>query len=294
MFKDAFFILFQYIAPQQALSRLAGYIANCKFTLLKNNIISFFVKKYGVDLSEAIESDARNYENFNLFFTRALKPNTRVICEGADEIACPADGAISEIGVIKDNQLLQAKNHGYSLFDLLGGDASLANAFKDGAFATVYLSPKDYHRVHMPVTGILRKMIFVPGKLFSVNQTTANNVPNLFARNERVICVFDTDYGAMAVILVGAMIVASIETVWAGVIAPQQRRIQTTHYNAADLPQVLLQKGDEVGRFLLGSTAILLFQKNITSWSNALEAGVNVKMGQAIGKLGAPLIMKRD
>jgi phosphatidylserine decarboxylase len=286
MLKDTVFILFQYIAPQKVLSRLAGYIANCKFTPLKNNIISLFIKKYGVDLSEAAES-ASNYENFNLFFTRALKPNARVICEGTDEIACPADGAISEIGIIKDDQLLQAKNHGYSLFDLLGGDASLANSFKDGAFATIYLSPKDYHRVHMPVTGILRKMIFVPGKLFSVNQTTANNVPNLFARNERVICIFDTDYGDMAVILVGAMIVASIETVWAGVIAPQHRRIQTTHYNATDLPQVILQKGDELGRFLLGSTAIVLFQKNRTSWSTDLENSTNVRMGQVIGKVSA-------
>lgn len=290
MLKDTFFILLQYIAPQQILSRLAGYIANCKFTLLKDNLISLFIKKYGVDLSEAAESNANSYESFNLFFTRALKPNARVICEGSDEIACPADGTISEIGVIKDDQLLQAKNHHYSLFDLLGGDTSLSNSFKDGAFATVYLSPKDYHRVHMPVTGILRKMIFVPGKLFSVNQTTANNVPNLFARNERVICVFDTDYGAMVIILVGAMIVASIETVWAGVIAPQQHRIQTTHYHATDLPQVILQKGEELGRFLLGSTAIVLFQKNRASWSTDLENSTNVRMGQAIGKASMPTL----
>jgi phosphatidylserine decarboxylase len=289
MFKDAIFILFQYIAPQHAISRLAGYIANCKFPLIKNSAITFFIKKYGVDLSEAIESDASGYETFNLFFTRALKSDARPICVDVLDIACPADGAISEIGVIKNDRLLQAKNHYYSLINLLGGDETLVNSFEDGTFATVYLSPKDYHRVHMPVTGILRKMIFVPGKLFSVNQTTANNVPNLFARNERVICIFDTDYGAMAVILVGAMIVASIETVWAGVIAPYQLGVHTTHYSASDLPRITLQKGDELGRFLLGSTAILLFQKNAASWASALEQGTFVKMGQPIGKLNASL-----
>lgn len=289
MLKDIIFILFQYIAPQHAISRLAGHIANCKLPIIKNNIIACFIKKYGVDLSEAVESDASNYENFNLFFTRALQPDARPICADSLDIACPADGAISEIGAIKSDQLLQAKNHYYSLLNLLGGDETLASSFEDGTFATVYLSPKDYHRVHMPVTGVLRKMIFVPGKLFSVNQTTANNVPNLFARNERVICVFDTDYGAMAVILVGAMIVASIETIWAGVITPYQLGTHTTHYSASDLPEVTLQKGDELGRFLLGSTVILIFEKNTASWANVLKQGTVVKMGQPIGKLNTPL-----
>lgn len=288
MLKNKLFIAFQYLIPQHVVSRLVGWFANCKWAFIKNTFITYFVNHFKVDLSEALHSDATHYENFNAFFTRALKTDARPICRDTHSIACPADGTISEIGFIKNDQLLQAKNHYYSLLELVGGDQLRADLFKNGAFATVYLSPKDYHRVHMPITGTLQEMIFIPGKLFSVNAVTANNVPNLFARNERVVCIFNTEYGAMAVILVGAMIVASIETVWAGVVAPQQQKIQTTHYSVNKLSDITLQKGDELGRFLLGSTAIILFEKEIATWTDDLAYGSAVKMGQAIGHLTNP------
>lgn len=285
MIKNILFILFQYLIPQHAISRFAGWLAKCKWAFVKNTFITCFVNHFKVDLSEALQSDATLYENFNAFFTRPLKPDARPVCSDTHSIACPADGAISEIGFIKDDKLLQAKGHFYSLLELVGGNPLHADLFKNGAFATVYLSPKDYHRVHMPLTGTLQEMIFIPGKLFSVNAVTANNVPNLFSRNERVVCIFNTEYGSMAVILVGAMIVASIETVWAGVVAPQQHKIQTTHYNVNKLPEITLKKGDELGRFLLGSTAILVLPQEVAKWADHLKSGSNVKMGAQIGSL---------
>lgn len=285
MIKNILFIVFQYLMPQHAISRLAGWFANCKWGFIKDTFITCFINHFKVDLSEALQPDATRYENFNAFFVRSLKPEARPICTNPNSIACPADGAISEIGFIENDQLLQAKGHHYSLLELVGGNPLHADLFKNGIFATVYLSPKDYHRVHMPLTGTLQEMIFIPGKLFSVNAVTANNVPNLFSRNERVVCIFNTEFGVMAVILVGAMIVASIETVWAGIVAPQQHNIQTTHYNAENLPKITLQKGDELGRFLLGSTAIVLLPKEIARWAEHLESGSNVKMGSEIGSL---------
>lgn len=278
------FIIVQYIVPQHLLSRLVGKIADCEWPWLKNTFITKFIDKYQVDMSEAADPEPYNYKNFNAFFTRELKAGARPICESASAIACPADGAISQLGDIKNGRIFQAKGQDYNLMELVGGDVELAEQFADGKFATVYLSPKDYHRVHMPMTGTLNRMIYVPGDLFSVNNSTAENVPRLFARNERAVCIFDTDVGPMAVILVGAMIVAGIETVWAGQVAPIKRQIQTHLYQQQQEP-FQLNKGDELGRFKLGSTAIVLFPKGVMNWDESFAAGSATKMGEQLGKL---------
>jgi phosphatidylserine decarboxylase len=275
------FIALQYLLPQHALSRLAGFVAETKNTWIKQRFISWFIQRYNVDMSIAAEPDASTYQNFNAFFTRPLADGQRPITDDANGIACPADGCISQIGLINNGHIFQAKGQEYSLLELVGGDIDIAKQFVDGSFATVYLSPKDYHRVHMPLGGTLQTMIHVPGDLFSVNETTASNVPRLFARNERVVALFKTDQGPMAVILVGAMIVASIETVWAGLVTPKKKQIQTTHYQQAD--DIHLNKGDEMGRFKLGSTAIVLFGKEAAKWSDELEANSPVMMGEKMG-----------
>ncbi|RNF51962.1 phosphatidylserine decarboxylase [Marinomonas hwangdonensis] len=283
MTKDQLFAFAQHITPQKTLSRAIGKIAECENRWVKNTFISQFVKKYQVDMSEAINSDPLSYRNFNDFFTRAIRPELRPICDQDDGIACPADGAISQLGNIEYGTLFQAKGHNYSLTDLLGGDASLSNQFLGGSFATVYLSPKDYHRVHMPLTGKLTKMIHIPGKLFSVNKVTAEQIPNVFARNERTVCLFDTEAGPMAVILVGAMIVASIETVWAGQVTPFNKQVVTWNYDA--LNNIELKKGEEMGRFKLGSTAIVLFGKDAINWEESLQAETPTKMGMHFGRI---------
>lgn len=283
MTKDQLFAFTQHITPQKTLSRAIGRIAECENRWVKNTFISQFVKKYQVDMSEAINSDPLSYRNFNDFFTRAIRPELRPICDQDDGIACPADGAISQLGNIEYGTLFQAKGHNYSLTDLLGGDASLSNQFLGGSFATVYLSPKDYHRVHMPLTGRLTKMIHIPGKLFSVNKVTAEQIPNVFARNERTVCLFDTEAGPMAVILVGAMIVASIETVWAGQVTPFNKQVVTWDYGA--LNNIELKKGEEMGRFKLGSTAIILFGKDAINWEESLQAETPTKMGMHFGRI---------
>ncbi|GAB3482711.1 archaetidylserine decarboxylase [Marinomonas epiphytica] len=283
MTKDQLFAFAQHITPQKTLSRLAGRIAECENNWVKNTFISQFVKKYQVDMSQAVNSDPLSYRNFNDFFTRAIRPELRPICEGEDTIACPADGAISQLGNIEHGTLFQAKGHTYSLTSLLGGDASLSNQFLGGSFATVYLSPKDYHRVHMPLAGKLTKMIHIPGKLFSVNKVTAEQIPSVFARNERTVCLFDTEAGPMAVILVGAMIVASIETVWAGQVTPFSKQVMSWDY--ASLNDVTLNKGEEMGRFKLGSTAIVLFGKDAIEWESSLQAETPTTMGMPFGKL---------
>lgn len=283
MTKDQLFAFAQHITPQKTLSRAIGRIAECENRWVKNTFISQFVKKYQVDMSEAINSDPLSYRNFNDFFTRAIRPELRPICDQDDGIACPADGAISQLGNIEYGILFQAKGHNYSLTDLLGGDASLSNQFLGGSFATVYLSPKDYHRVHMPLTGRLTKMIHIPGKLFSVNKVTAEQIPNVFARNERTVCLFDTEAGPMAVILVGAMIVASIETIWAGQVTPFNKQVVTWDYGA--LNNIELKKGEEMGRFKLGSTAIILFGKDTINWEESLQAETPTKMGMHFGRI---------
>ncbi|MBJ7553246.1 archaetidylserine decarboxylase [Marinomonas spartinae] len=281
MTKDQIFAFAQHITPQKTLSRLIGKIAECETSWVKNTFISQFVKKYQVDMSEAVNSNALSYRNFNDFFTRAIRPELRPICDEDNSIVCPADGAISQIGKIEYGTLYQAKGHTYSLTSLLGGDAALSDQFLGGSFATVYLSPRDYHRVHIPLTGKLTKMIHIPGKLFSVNKVTAEQIPSVFARNERTVCLFDTEAGPMAVILVGAMIVASIETTWAGQVTPFNKNVVTWDYQ--DLSNIEIQKGEEMGRFKLGSTAIVLFGKDAVKWEENLQADSKTKMGMKFG-----------
>lgn len=279
---DRLFILLQYILPQHCLSRLTGRLAECRTPWLKNSLIKAFATHFMVNMQEAERENLKDYENFNDFFTRSLKPGARTLCEGADTIASPADGAISEIGNIELGSVLQAKGQSYSLMSLLGNNPELTNQLMGGKFATIYLSPRDYHRVHMPCAGKLVRTTYVPGALFSVNQTTANHVPGLFARNERLVCEFENEQGTFVVILVGAMIVAGIETVWAGEVAPVKPRLHSQDYQLQN--DILLQKGDEIGRFKLGSTAIVLFPENTVEWDNSLQNGTALQMGQAIGR----------
>ncbi len=282
--KERLFILSQHLIPHHLLSRLIGCAAECRAAWFKNRLIGWFAKQYQVDMSEAQVEDLNAYEHFNAFFTRALKDGARPLDNTPGAVLCPADGAISQLGRIEHGRVFQAKGHSYSVTELLGGDSERAAAFMGGDFATVYLSPKDYHRVHMPLAGTLREMIYVPGRLFSVNQTTAENVPELFARNERVVCLFDTERGPMAVVLVGAMIVASIETVWAGLITPPKRELKTVRYDEAARGPISLEKGAELGRFKLGSTAIVLFGPEQVKWAEELGANSPVRMGQLLGQ----------
>lgn len=283
MLVDRLFVALQHFLPQHTLSRLVGKLAASYTPWIKNPLIKAFATHFVVDMKEAKIEDLTQFENFNAFFTRELKEGMRPICEGTNEIACPADGAVSEIGDIELGSVLQAKGQSYSLISLIGGDASLTNTLMGGKFATIYLSPRDYHRVHMPVSGRLVKMTYVPGKLFSVNQATANLVPGLFARNERLVCEFEGETGPFVVILVGAMIVAGIETVWAGEVAPVTPRLHSRDYT--EQGEIVLQKGDEMGRFKLGSTAIVLFPPNTVEWNANLKNGSPVRMGQSIGTI---------
>ncbi|WP_081136961.1 archaetidylserine decarboxylase [Halomonas sp. BC2] len=267
------FSLLQYPLPHHALSRLTGKVAACDQPRIKNAVIKAFIKRFDVDMSQALEPDPTAYATFNDFFTRALKPDARPLGDG---ILSPADGTLSQFGRLCAGDIVQAKGHRYSVHTLLGGDDALAQEFMAGSFATVYLSPRDYHRVHMPVTGALREMIYVPGRLFSVNQATANYVPGLFARNERLVCIFDTEHGPMAMVLVGAMIVAAIETVWAGQVTPLAGTPQRMVFGQP----IVIEKGAEMGRFKLGSTVVTCFAKPITFAEH--ELGAKVAMGQSL------------
>ncbi|MDP6536449.1 MAG: archaetidylserine decarboxylase [Gammaproteobacteria bacterium] len=276
------FVLLQYLLPQHALSRFVALFAEGSF--LKNALIKTFIRRYRVDLSEALISDPAEFASFNAFFTRELKPGARPIEDAGDSFVCPADGTISQLGNISNDQLLQAKGRHYSVVDLLGGDTELAAQFLDGSFATVYLSPRDYHRVHMPLAGRLDRMVYIPGKLFSVNARTTAAVPNLFARNERVACLFQSDAGPMALILVGAMIVAGIETVWSGQVCPglKSRTVRESSYTDHS-PPIELPTGAEMGRFKLGSTVIALFGPGAVDLDSTLMPEAAVRMGQAMG-----------
>lgn len=274
--KKQIFIQAQRIVPQQQLSRVVGKVAESENLVVKNIAIQAFKAKYGIDLSIAQQTDALKYKSFNEFFTRALKDGIRDVDASTDAVVCPADGAISQIGTVKAGDIFQAKGQSFSVEKLIG-DPQLAAPFKDGEFATVYLSPRDYHRVHMPFAGTLTETLYIPGELFSVNQTTAENIPGLFARNERMVCLFDTALGRMAVVLVGAMIVAGIETVATGKVKPTGR-LELNHHDLA------LEKGAELGRFYLGSTAIVLFEKDKMQWNAQFKANSNVVMGEALGK----------
>jgi phosphatidylserine decarboxylase len=277
-------VAFQYIMPQLYLTQLAGWFAQQKWGAVTHFVIKVFAKKYNVDMSEAKKENFSDYESFNQFFIRELKDGARKINENPTALCLPADGRVSQIGHIDDERLLQAKGHFFSLSDLLAGDEELVNTFKNGEFATIYLSPRDYHRVHMPCDATLRKMIYVPGDLFSVNPFLAEHVPNLFARNERVICVFDTAFGPMVQILVGATITASMSTVWAGVINPPRTgEVKVWTYQGDNA--IKLTKGQEMGAFQLGSTVINLFPANSVTLAEHLEVDVPVRMGEILATM---------
>ena len=275
---DRLAVLPQYLLPKQALTALAGQIAGARGGRLTTRLIEWFVRRYGVNMSEAANPDLGSYASFNDFFTRALQEGARPLASA--DLICPVDGAISQVGAIKGNQIFQAKGHHYSSTALVGGDASLAERFDDGSFATLYLSPKDYHRIHMPCDGRLSRMIHVPGELFSVNPTTARGVPGLFARNERVVCVFESARGPFVLALVGATIVGSMATVWHGVVNPP-RGILVREWLYDDQP-VVLQQGQEMGRFLLGSTVVLLFPKGPLQFNPAWSSGRAIRLGEAM------------
>ena len=277
-------VAFQYIMPQLYLTQLAGWFAQQKWGAVTHFVIKVFAKKYNVDMSEAKKENFSDYESFNQFFIRELKDDARKINENPTALCLPADGRVSQIGHIDDERLLQAKGHFFSLSDLLAGDEELVNTFKNGEFATIYLSPRDYHRVHMPCDATLCKMIYVPGDLFSVNPFLAAHVPNLFARNERVICVFDTAFGPMVQILVGATITASMSTVWAGVINPPRTgEVKAWTYQGDNA--IKLTKGQEMGAFQLGSTVINLFPANSVTLADHLEVDVPVRMGEILATM---------
>jgi len=281
---DKLFVLSQYLTPQLGISRLAGRLAdNDRNPALKNRVIKWFIGRYGVNMSEAAEPDFTAYPTFNAFFTRALKPGARTIDPAPETLTSPVDGAISQIGQISTDRVFQAKGQSFSLTELLGGDDERAEPFREGEFATIYLSPKDYHRIHMPMAGTLKEMVYVPGKLFSVNPVTAENVPNLFARNERVACLFDTEAGPMAMVLVGAMIVGSVETTWGGVVAPNSGKVTQWQYSGEDA--VRFEKGQEMGRFRLGSTVVLVMPRGAVKWQPNQVAEKTVQLGEAFGKL---------
>jgi phosphatidylserine decarboxylase len=281
---DKLFVLSQYITPQLGVSNLAGRLAdNDRSPALKNQVIKWFIGRYGVDMSEAAEPDPEAYPSFNDFFTRALKPGIRPLADGEKTLVSPVDGAISQLGQVTGDRIFQAKGQSFGLSELLGGEQTATAPFANGEFSTLYLSPKDYHRVHMPMSGTLRQMIHVPGKLFSVNPVTAENVPNLFARNERVVCIFDTASGPLALVLVGAMIVGSVETRWAGIVVPGSKQVTSTHYQGKQV--IRFAKGEEMGRFRLGSTVIMVMPKGAVTWNSDQAAGKTVRMGEAFGAL---------
>ena len=273
-------MLHQYLLPKQALTALAGRLASARAGRLTTSLIRTFVQQYRVDMMQAAEPDITRYATFNDFFTRALKPGARPIASAG--LVCPVDGAVSQCGAIDGDQIFQAKGHLYSTAALVGGDPTLAAQFDNGSFATVYLSPKDYHRIHMPCDGRLLRMLHIPGDLFSVNGATARSVPGLFARNERVVCVFEGQHGPFVLVLVGATIVGSMATVWHGVVNPSRPgTVREWHYADRD---VRLKQGDEMGRFLLGSTVVLLFPAGQVTFDSRWQAALPVCMGEAMGE----------
>lgn len=279
-------IAFQYLMPQFGLTRAAGWLAERKWGVVTHFIIKQFANLYKVDFSEAEKEKASDYVSFNEFFIRPLKADARPIDQTEKALCLPADGRVSEAGKIENNRLIQAKGHYFTLETLLANDQALAEQFKDGQFITTYLSPRDYHRVHMPCDATLRKMVYVPGELFSVNPFLAEHVPNLFARNERLICVFETEFGTMVQILVGATITASMSTVWAGVVnPPRAKEVRVYEYLTEGETAVRLRKGEEMGAFRLGSTVINLFPKDCVELDQRLVAGEPTKMGGFLGRV---------
>lgn len=279
-FTDQLKVLSQYLFPQHGVSIAAGKLAEVKISWIKNQFIRQFAKAYGIDMSNAIEPELTKYPTFNAFFTRAIDLKSRPIDSKTNAMCSPVDGAISQFGEITQGRIVQAKKHHYTTSELLGGDEDKAAQFNEGQFCTIYLAPKDYHRIHMPCDGKLTAMTHVPGKLFSVNPLTANNVPNLFARNERVISYFDTEFGPLAMVAVGATIVGSVETVWHGTVTPPSSKIIQS-WDYSDKP-VTIKKGDEMGRFKLGSTVILLMQKSNWQWPESIQPGTDIRLGSQL------------
>jgi phosphatidylserine decarboxylase len=282
---DRLAVLPQYLYPKRGLTAIAAKIANARAGGLTTAIIRAFVKHYDVDMSEAVDPDIRSYPTFNAFFTRPLRPGARPIADAA--YICPVDGSISQFGAIREDLILQAKAHDYTTSALVGGDAALAAHFRNGSYATLYLSPRDYHRVHMPCDGKLVRMIYVPGTLFSVNPTTVLGVRNLFARNERVVCVFDGEHGPFVLTLVGATIVGSMETVWHGVINPKRTgEVREWQYESGT---ITFKKGDEMGRFSLGSTVVLLFpQRGSLEFNPQWAPARSVRLGEMMATIRSP------
>lgn len=277
---DRLAVLPQYLMPKRAMTVFAGWCANSRSKAWTRNVIPWFIARYGVNMAEAANPDPMAYETFNAFFTRALREDARPIAAGA--FVCPVDGAISQCGPIVGDQLFQAKGHTYSTRALVGGDAALAAQFEDGHFATLYLSPKDYHRIHMPCDGRLVRMIHVPGDLFSVNPTTARGVPGLFARNERVVCEFESAHGTFVLALVGATIVGSMATVWHGLVNPPRPGVvREWRY---DDRGITLRKGEEMGRFLLGSTVVMLFRKGTLQFPADWVPARGIRMGESMAR----------
>ena len=277
---DRIKVLPQYLLPKRALTEFAGRVAGAKGGASTTRLIQWFVNKYGVNMDEALDPDVRSYASFNEFFTRPLRDGARPLADA--DFICPVDGAISQFGEVRDHQIFQAKGHNFTTAALVGGDDQLASHFQHGSFANLYLSPKDYHRIHMPCDGTLTRMIYVPGALFSVNPTTARGIPGLFARNERVVCVFDSkEHGPFVMVLVGATIVGSMETVWHGVVNPPRARdVREWTYEPG---QVELRKGEEMGRFLLGSTVVMLFQPGVVSFNPEWAPQRSIRLGEAMG-----------
>jgi phosphatidylserine decarboxylase len=282
LFWDYIRVLPQFLLPQHALSRMVYRITRCEWPPLKNILIRSFIAWFRVDMGLAAQADAGAYKHFNHFFTRALKTGARPIAGDAHTTICPVDGRLSQIGRIQSGEIFQAKNRAYDLNALLADNQDSVTAFADGSFATLYLSPRDYHRVHMPLDGKLNRMIYVPGRLFAVNTHTTRVVNNLFARNERVISIFDTNLGPMALIMVGALNVGSMETVWAGAVTPAQKREITTTDYTGNGREIRLKRGQEMGRFNMGSTVILLFGKNAVDWSPQMHPDRAVVMGELL------------
>ncbi|MGK5074909.1 archaetidylserine decarboxylase [Janthinobacterium sp. ZB1P44] len=278
---DRLAVLPQYLLPKGALTNFAGRIAGAKGGAMTTRLIRWFVGRYNVNMDEALDPDITHYASFNDFFTRALRPDARPLAK-ADYI-CPVDGRISQFGTIDKDQIFQAKGHNFSTTALVGGDAALAARFEHGSFANLYLSPRDYHRIHMPCDGRLTRMIYVPGELFSVNPTTARGIPGLFARNERVVCVFDTANGPFVMTLVGATIVGSMATVWHGVVNPP-RTGEIRDWSYAN-DNVVLKQGEELGRFLLGSTVVMLFPQGTVNFNAGWQPAGPVQLGEVMGNV---------
>lgn len=277
---DSVFIFFQHLAPKHLITKAAGFLADRQLGWFTTLVIRRFIKHYGVDMELAEKSNPSDYETFNSFFTRALKPEIRPVDPSAETAVFPVDGTISQAGKILSGRIIQAKGFDFSVNTLTGGRRSDSDTLKDGSFITIYLSPKDYHRVHIPYAGRLKKMIFIPGKLYSVNPLTVSSINEIFSRNERLVCVFETDFGDMYVVLVGATIVGTMETVWAGTVRGAD--IMEWDYSAQNIS---FNKGDEIGRFKLGSTVICCFPKDTVEFGNEIKPYATTRMGAVMGKI---------